>query len=241
MSHISPNEFRSLLVDESHEGRRVWIFNWEEEEIDRLTEDEFRANYNKEYRRACEEAEDEWFPYFHVGIIDHQQKYQYESYEIDRKLKKRWSNLRENVQQRYISEIRGEVFRAIKRREELKPKYSTEAGFLVKSGGEQALANALHEFTQLAEQNKGKKMTLKYEPLLRIPAEGRILVPDFVLLELCLVVEYAGLDDRNYKVGLILKIDAFRKLGIPVIVMRPEDLRDMKGTLFQKLRFYFGR
>lgn len=240
MTRIHPDQFKTLLVDETREDKRVFIFRWEEDEIDRLTEEEFRTSHHQEYRKACEQAEEKWYPYHAAEVFDEIQLYQYKSYDVDDFLRKRWRVLKEQARQRYIDEIKREISRAVKRREELRPKYPTTSGFLVKSQGEQVVANALFEFKQAVKQEGGKKITFLYEPLLRIPEEHQIIVPDFVFLEICLVVEYAGLSERNYKVGLMLKIDALRKLGVPVIVVRPEDLNDVKKALSQKLRFYFG-
>ena len=113
-------------------------------------------------------------------------------------------------------------------------------GFRVKSRGEQLIANALRFYT-ITNQDTGecKRVTLLYEPLFRIPDESRVIIPDFAIPEYCLIIEYAGLEERNYKVGLFMKMEAIRKLGFPFIIMRPEDLDDVRRSLKQKLKFYF--
>lgn len=52
-------------------------------------------------------------------------------------------------------------------------------------------------------------------------------------------MEYAGLEERNYKFGLFMKMEAVRKLGFPFLIIRPEDLADLGKSLNQKLKFYF--
>ena len=123
----------------------------------------------------------------------------------------------------------------------LDPAYETEWGFRVKSKGEKAIANALRFYT-FTDQSTGacNRVTLLYEPLFRIPEENRVIIPDFVVPEYCLIIEYAGLDERNYKFGLFMKIEAVRKLGFPIVIIKPEDLDDLEKVLKQKLKFYFN-
>jgi hypothetical protein len=86
------------------------------------------------------------------------------------------------------------------------PRYETEWGFRVKSRGEQAIANALRFYTiTYPSTGECKRINLLYEPLFRILDENRIVIPDFVIPEYGVIIEYAGLEERNYKVGLILK------------------------------------
>jgi hypothetical protein len=134
----------------------------------------------------------------------------------------------------------GEVNKAFERRAMLEPAYETEWGFRVKSKGEQEVANALRFYT-FTDQSTGacNRVTLLYEPVFRIPEENRIIIPDFVVPEYCLIIEYAGLEERNYKFGLFMKMKAVRKLGFPFVIIRPEDLDDLGKSLRQKLKFYF--
>jgi len=239
---INPALFKALIVEESYEtqtrGKLDFnLFKWEEEELDRLTEEQFRLNYEQEYKLACEQADEEWDQYNAVGIINEQQLYQFKSSEIDL-LKNRWKTLRERVEREYVEKIESKLVQAINRRLQLKPKYQTRAGFLVKSRGEQITADALFELVQQTHEQGGHKLNLLYEPLVRIPDEDVFIIPDFVLLEVCLVIEYAGLSHRDYKIGLWLKNEALRKLGVPVIIIRPEDLDSIENVLRQKLKFY---
>jgi hypothetical protein len=53
--------------------------------------------------------------------------------------------------------------------------------------------------------------------------DNRVNIPDFAIPEYGLIIEHAGLEEREYKFGLYMKMCAFRKLGVPFIVIRPED------------------
>ena len=137
--------FDAHLIHEMESGTRLSFrfLQREEEELDRAVEDEFRANYQEEYQRACAQAEEKWYPYRDAGIIDDQQEYQYRSGEIDSILKNRWSELRDQMRARYVNAMLPEVNKALQRRAMFEPRYETECGFHVKSKGEQAIANAL--------------------------------------------------------------------------------------------------
>ena len=71
--------FDAHLIPEMESGTRLSFrfLQREEEELNRAVEDEFRANYQEEYQRACAQAEEKWYPYRDAGIIDDQQEYQY--------------------------------------------------------------------------------------------------------------------------------------------------------------------
>jgi len=240
---IHPELFKALIVDETYEDAtrkklNFYLFKWEQEELDRLTENQFRINYEQEYKQACEQAAEEWDRYHQVEIIDEQQLYQYKSFEVDDALKTRWNTLREQIEREYIEKIELRLFQAMNRREQLKPKYQTKAMFLVKSKGEQITADTLFDLVQQTHEQSGHKLSLLYEALVRIPEEDVFIIPDFVLLEVSLVIEYAGLSHRNYKIGFMLKMEALRKLGVPVVVIRPEDLDNIEYVLRQKLKFY---
>lgn len=239
---VHTGAFDAHLVRETAPATRLhfMFLEWEEEELDKLAENEFRAKYQVEYEKACAQAEDGWYPYHAVGVIDDQQKQMYQSHEIDSILKTRWSELRNKVRAQYIETMFPEVNKALERRAMLEPIYDTEWGFRVKSRGEQLIANALRFYT-ITNQNTGerKRVTLLYEPLFRIPDESRVIIPDFAIPEYSLIIEYAGLEERNYKIGLFMKMEAIRKIGFPIVIMRPEDLDDVGCSLSQKLKFYF--
>jgi hypothetical protein len=69
--------------------------------------------------------------------------------------------------------------------------------------------------------------------------DNRVNIPYIAVPKYGLIIEYAGLEERDYKFGLYMKESAFRQLGIPFVIMRPEDLDDVKKSLNQKLNFYF--
>jgi|SRR5580765_2166160 len=100
--------FDAHLIPEMESGTRLSFrfLQREEEELNRAVEDEFRANYQEEYQRACAQAEEKWYPYRDAGIIDDQQEYQYRSGEIDSILKNRWSELRDQMRTRYDTLMR---------------------------------------------------------------------------------------------------------------------------------------
>jgi len=230
-----------LIHDTEHATRlRFTLLEREEEELDKLTENEFQANYQAEYERACAQDDEKWYPYRAAGIFNNQLNDVYERSEIDSIIKNRWSELRNQVRARYIEATFPEVIKALERRAMLEPRYETEWGFRVKSRGEQEIANALRFYT-ITNQNTGEceRVTLLYEPLFRIPDENRVIIPDFAIPEYCLIIEYAGLEERNYKVGLYMKMEAIRRLGFPFVIMRREDLDDVRKSLNQKLKFYF--
>jgi hypothetical protein len=164
--------FHAHLIRETENGTRLSFrfLQREEEELDRAVEDEFRANYQEEYERACAQAEEEWYPYRAAEIFDDLHVDMYEHSEIDSILKNRWSELRDQMRTRYINAMLPEVNKALQRRAMLEPRYETEWGFRVKSKGEQAIANALRFYT-ITDPNtlECKRITLLYEPLFRIP------------------------------------------------------------------------
>ena len=234
--------FDASLIHETAQDRLSFRFlQREEDELDKLAENEFKANYHEEYQRARERAEEDWYPYRAAAILEGQLLDMYEHSEIDTILKKRWSELRDQMRARYINEMLPEVNKALERRTMTEAKYETEWGFRVKSKGEQAIANALRFYT-ITDPNtqECKRITLLYEPLFRLPdEENRVNIPDFAVPEYGLIIEYAGLEERNYKIGLYMKMCAFRKLGFPFVIMTPEDVDDMRKNLVQKLKFYY--
>jgi hypothetical protein len=241
--HFDRSVFDAHLIRETEDGTRLSLrfLQHEEQELDRLAEDEFRANYQRDYKNACAQAEAKWYPYRVAGIFDGQLNDLYERSEIDSVIKKRWSELRNQTKERHVKAILSEVNKAFERRAMLEPAYETEWGFRVKSKGEKEVANALRFYT-FTDQSTGEcnRVTLLYEPLFRIPEENRVIIPDFVVPEYCLIIEFAGFAERNYQFGLFMKIEAVRKLGFPIVIIKPEDLNDLEKLLHQKLKFYFN-
>jgi len=245
-SHSLPRRFErgifdAHLIHEPEGGTRLSLqfLQREEEELDKVAEDEFKANYQEEYEKACAEAEAKWYAY-RGAVFSEDESDLYERSEINSIIEKRWSELRNQTRERYINAMLPEVNKALERRAMIEPTYETEWGFRVKSKGEQAIANALRFYTY-TDQNTSecKRVTLLYEPLFRIPDENRVIIPDFAVPEYCLIIEYAGLEERNYKFGLFMKTEAVRKLGFPFVIIRPEDLADLGKSLNGKLKFYF--
>jgi hypothetical protein len=210
--------------------------------VDRRTQEEWENNYTAEYQRAWDEANRKWYPYRIAGILDSQMVQAYTSSTVDEIMNHCRSSLRQQLVEQFINErMTSEICRAVERRNMSEARYDTDWGFRVKSRGEQAIANALRFYT-IAYGSTGEceRINLLYEPLLRIPDENRIVMPDFVIPEYGVIIEYAGIEDRNYRVGLFLKTDAFKRLGIPIVVIGPGDLENVGRVLSQKLKFYFN-
>lgn len=238
---IDPAFFWSHIVWAHPETNKltVSLLKRDEEELDRLART--RWNYSVEREEACRQAKEKWYPYRAAEILEDFLLDSCESNEVSRILNDRWSAVQQEVSVEYFNgTIAPEINRALDRREMSRPKYPTDWGFKVKSQGEQAVANALRYYRLINDRTgEHRPISLLYEPLFRIPDENRIILPDFVIPDYCLILEYEGLEERSYKVGLWLKTDALRRLGFPIIVLRPEDLSDLETSLKQKLSFYF--
>jgi hypothetical protein len=239
---INPSVFYSHIILEQKDTNKLKIslLKCDEEAIEGLINDQW--NYALERREARKEVERKWYPYRDAGILEGMLIDQFESDEVKTILQRRWSELQEQVSETYWNErVCPEINRALQRRQLSEATYQTDWGFRVRSKGEQLIANALKRYILLDEKTGAhRQITLLYEPLFRIPNENRIIMPDFVIPECCLIVEYAGLEEkRNYKVGLWLKTDAIRKLGFPLVILRSDDLTALQKSFNQKLRFYF--
>ena len=238
--------FNSLIIEHTPEmgkGRfKLSLTPAEDVEVDRLTQEEWQKSYAAEYQRACDEANEKWYPYRIAGVLDSQEVQAYASGTVDEIMNHWQSSLRLQIVEQFINErMTSEICRAMERRDMSETRYDTDWGFRVKSRGEQAVANALRFYTiTYGSTGECQRINLLYEPLLRIPDENRIVIPDFVIPEYGVIIEYAGVEDRNYRVGLILKTDAFKRLGIPIVVIGPGDLQDISRVLSQKLKFYFN-
>ena len=222
--NVDPTNFYSHIIRETKDRRKAEfsVLKHDDEVIDILMNDEW--NYAVEHDKACRDAEEKWYPYRAAEIFDDWQVDAYESGEVETILKKRWSDLRQQVSVTYFNEtLIPEINKALNRRELSQPKYQTDWGFRVKSKAEQLIANALRRYVLINEATgEHRRITVLYEPLFRVPDESRVIIPDFVIPEYCMIVEYAGLlEERNYKVGLWLKEDAMRRLGFRIILLRP--------------------
>jgi hypothetical protein len=238
--------FNSLIIEHTPEigkGRfKLSLTPAEDAEVDRRTQEEWEKSYAAQYQRAWDEANRKWYPYRVAGVLDSEMVQAHASSTVDEIMNHWQSSLRQQIVEQFINErMTSEICRAMGRRDMYETRYDTDWGFRVKSRGEQAIANALRFYTiTYRDTGECQRISLLYEPLFRIPDENRIVIPDFVIPEYGVIIEYAGVEERNYKVGLILKIDAFKRLGIPVVVMVPGDLQDGSRALHQKIKFYFN-
>src|SRR6266849_2728295 len=88
--------FNALIIKQNRKTGylNLYISAAEEEEIDRLTEEEFRNNYEAEYKMACDKSEDHWYPYRAAEVLENQLIDFWKSGDVDKILKHRWSGPR---------------------------------------------------------------------------------------------------------------------------------------------------
>jgi hypothetical protein len=103
------------------------------------------------------------------------------------------------------------------------PRFKTKSGFLVKSRGEQRIANFLFE-------NKIK--ALYEEKTLFFPKEGQICIPDFWLPKFKVYIEFYGGFPQAWK-KKVMKNKLYRKHKIKCVFITPRELRN--------LEYYLGR
>jgi hypothetical protein len=109
---------------------------------------------------------------------------------------------------------------------------TTQNGEVVKSGGEKMIADYLY----------GRNIRYEYEKPAVSSTERRISRPDFYLPDYDTYVEYWGMvnaqdDDtrQEYVKGMEWKLAEYRKNGIKVVSVYPEDLDDL-DLVFKKLK-----
>jgi hypothetical protein len=101
----------------------------------------------------------------------------------------------------------------------------TKQGFLVRSQGEQDIANFLHD----------NKIQPQYESkILIFREEGQICVPDFYLPKYKIYLEFYGGHPMAWK-KKVLKNKLYRKHKVPCIFITPTELRNLKYYLLGEL------
>lgn len=107
-----------------------------------------------------------------------------------------------------------------------KPHLKTKQGFLVRSKGEQKIANFLHD----------NKISSAYESkTLNFEKEGQICIPDFWLPKFKIYIEFYGGYPAAWK-KKVMKNRLYKKYKIPCIFITPAELRDLDYYLKGKLR-----
>jgi len=108
----------------------------------------------------------------------------------------------------------------------LTPHIKTKSGFLVRSHGEQAIANFLHD-NKILSSYESKSLIFK--------SEGQICVPDFWLPKYKTYIEFYGGHPLAWK-KKVLKNKLYKKYNIPCIFITPAELRDLRYYLKEELR-----
>jgi len=107
-----------------------------------------------------------------------------------------------------------------------RPRFRTKQGFIVKSRGEQQIANFL-------ANNKIKSDYEKY-PLI-FKEEGQICIPDFYLPSYKIYIEFYGGFPKAWK-KKVMKNKLYKKYKIPCIFITPAELRDLNNYLMGELK-----
>ncbi len=102
------------------------------------------------------------------------------------------------------------------------PRFKTKQKFLVRSRGEQKIANFLHD-NKIKSQYEAKTLIFK--------EEGQICVPDFWLPTSKTYIEFYGGHPEGWK-KKVLKNKLYKKHKIPCIFITPSELRDLKESIF---------
>jgi hypothetical protein len=106
------------------------------------------------------------------------------------------------------------------------PQFKTKQHFLVRSKGEQQIANFLHD-NKIQSQYEAK--TLIFEK------EGIICIPDFYLPKYKTYIEFYGGFPKAWK-KKVLKNRLYKKYKIPCIFITPAELRNLDYYLIRKLK-----
>jgi len=101
----------------------------------------------------------------------------------------------------------------------------TKKGFLVRSKGEQTIANFLHDNNI---QNSYESKTLIFKE------EGQICVPDFYLPKYKIYIEFYGGHPKAWK-KKVMKNKLYKNHKIPCIFITPAELRDLNYYLMGEL------
>ena len=109
-------------------------------------------------------------------------------------------------------------------------RFRTKQGFLVRSRGEQDIANFLHD-NNLVAQYESKTLIFK--------EEGQICVPDFYLPKSkthnMTYIEFYGGHPKAWK-KKVMKNKLYKKYKIPCVFITPGELRDLKYYLLEELK-----
>lgn len=112
------------------------------------------------------------------------------------------------------------------------PRFMTQNGEAVKSGGEKIIADYLHD----------SNIRYEYEKSAMAASNRRISRPDFYLSDYGVYVEYWGMvntqheDTRQeYIKSMEWKIAKYRENGIKFISIYPEDLRNLESVFKKRL------
>ena len=97
------------------------------------------------------------------------------------------------------------------------PHFKTKQKFLVRSRGEQTIANFLHD-NNLVAQYESKTLIFK--------EEGQICVPDFYLPKYKMYIEFYGGHPKSWK-KKVMKNKLYKKHKIPCIFITPAELRNL--------------
>ncbi len=104
--------------------------------------------------------------------------------------------------------------------------FKTKQGFLVRSRGEQKIANFLFD-NRIKSAYEGKLLIFK--------KEGQICIPDFWLPKFRIHIEFYGGYPKAWK-KKVMKNKLYKKYKIPCIFITPEELRNLEYFLVRELK-----
>ena len=107
-----------------------------------------------------------------------------------------------------------------------RPRFRTKQKFVVKSRGEQTIANFLHD-NNLVAQYEAKTLIFK--------KEGMICIPDFYLPSYKIYIEYYGGYPEAWK-KKVMKNHLYKRYKIPCIFITPAELRELNYYLLRELK-----
>jgi len=107
---------------------------------------------------------------------------------------------------------------------ELQKKIRTQDGTWVQSGGERRICEILN----------AENLRYRYDERFRI-LDGYAIRPDFYLPELDIYIEYWGMDNADYKIGMLKKQKLYQQQGKKLISLYPKDKPQMRDRLLGKL------
>jgi hypothetical protein len=102
----------------------------------------------------------------------------------------------------------------------------TKQGFIVRSKGEQQIANFLFD-NKIRSQYESKTLIFK--------KEGMICIPDFYLPKFKIYIEFYGGFPKAWK-KKVMKNRLYKKYKIPCIFITPAELRNLDYSLIKQLK-----